>query len=131
MGHACTLTLTRGGLIRHINGIVAEATLSGVATDGWTPEGNLPTGLIHLVIVPALELLKQRRNQRSFEKVKVTQVLKEVLEEGLQDYVRKVTDIYQSGSPQSGTNAAGNKTQASAIIRYVDERGLVHYSNVE
>ena len=47
------------------------------------------------------------------------------------DYVRKVTDIYQSVSPQSGTNASGNKTQASAIIRYVDERGGVHYSNVE
>ena len=48
-----------------------------------------------------------------------------------QDYVRKVTDIYQSVSPQSGTNAAGNKPQASAIIRYVDEQGVVHYSNVE
>jgi len=47
------------------------------------------------------------------------------------DYVRKVTNIYQSVSPQSGTNAAGNKPQASAIIRYVDERGVVHYSNVE
>jgi len=48
-----------------------------------------------------------------------------------QDYVRKVTSIYQSVSPQSGTNAAGNKPQASAITHYVDERGVVHYSNVE
>jgi soluble lytic murein transglycosylase-like protein len=48
-----------------------------------------------------------------------------------QDYVRKVTNIYQSGSPQSGANLAGNKLQASPIIRYVDERGVVHYSNVE
>ena len=48
-----------------------------------------------------------------------------------QDYVRKVTNIYQSGSPQTGTNAAGNKPQASPIIRYVDERGVVHYTNVE
>jgi hypothetical protein len=47
------------------------------------------------------------------------------------DYVRKVTDIYESGSPPSGTNAAGNEPQASVIIRYVDERGVVHYSNVE
>jgi len=47
-----------------------------------------------------------------------------------QAYVRKVTDIYESGSP-SGTNAAGNKPQASAIIRFVDEQGVVHYSNVE
>jgi soluble lytic murein transglycosylase-like protein len=48
-----------------------------------------------------------------------------------QDYVRKVTSIYQSGPPLSGTNASGNKPQASPIIRYVDERGVVHYSNVE
>jgi soluble lytic murein transglycosylase-like protein len=48
-----------------------------------------------------------------------------------QDYVQKVTSIYQSASPQSGTNAAGNKPQASPIIRYVDEQGVVHYSNVE
>ena len=48
-----------------------------------------------------------------------------------QGYVRKVTNIYQSGSPQFGANAAGNKTQVSPIIRYVDERGVVHYTNVE
>jgi soluble lytic murein transglycosylase-like protein len=46
-------------------------------------------------------------------------------------YVRKVTDIYQSVSPQSGTSVAGNRPQASPIIRYVDEQGVVHYSNVE
>jgi hypothetical protein len=48
-----------------------------------------------------------------------------------QDYVRKVSNIYQSGPPLSGTNGAGNKPQASPIIRSVDERGVVHYSNVE
>jgi len=48
-----------------------------------------------------------------------------------QDYVRKVTDLYQSGSSQTGANAAGNKVQATPIIRFVDDRGLVHYSNVE
>ena len=39
------------------------------------------------------------------------------------DYVRKVTRIYQSSSP-TGAHAA-------PIVRYVDERGVVHYSNVE
>jgi soluble lytic murein transglycosylase-like protein len=48
------------------------------------------------------------------------------------DYVQKVTNIYQSGSPQSGANAAGKKPPAPPpIIRYVDEQGVVHYSNVE
>ena len=47
------------------------------------------------------------------------------------NYVRKVTNLYQSGSPLLGTSAAGNKPQASPIIRYVDQQGVVHYSNVE
>jgi hypothetical protein len=40
------------------------------------------------------------------------------------DYVRKVTHIYQSTSSQAGAHVA-------PIVRYVDERGVVHYSNVE
>jgi len=47
------------------------------------------------------------------------------------DYVQKVTNIYQSASSQSGTNDAGSKPQPPPITRYVDERGVVHYSNVE
>jgi len=43
-------------------------------------------------------------------------------------YVRKVTNLYQSGSPQSSANGAA---PASPIVRYVDERGVVHYTNVE
>ena len=41
------------------------------------------------------------------------------------NYVRKVTDIYQ------GPSQSGYKPQAPRIIRYVDERGVVHYTNVE
>jgi soluble lytic murein transglycosylase-like protein len=47
------------------------------------------------------------------------------------DYVQKVTDIYQSGSPQAGTDAATKKAQLSPIVRYVDEQGVVHYTNVD
>jgi len=39
------------------------------------------------------------------------------------NYVRRVTRIYQSSS-QAGAHAP-------PIVRYVDERGVVHYSNVE
>jgi len=42
------------------------------------------------------------------------------------DYVRRVTHIYESGA-----HAAGSKIQAPPIVRYVDERGVVHYTNVE
>jgi type VI secretion system secreted protein VgrG len=91
VGHGCTLTMSRAGLVRYVNGIVLDATFSGVALDAMTPEGNLPTGLIHLTVVPALELLKQRRNNRIFQPAKVTAVLKEVLEEALGDYGREVT----------------------------------------
>jgi len=48
-----------------------------------------------------------------------------------QDYVRKVTHIYQSASGQTGAQAAGYKAQVAPIVRFVDEQGVVHYSNVE
>ena len=47
------------------------------------------------------------------------------------DYVRKVTHIYKSASSPRGAQAAGYKPPAPPIVRYVDERGVVHYSNVE
>jgi len=40
-----------------------------------------------------------------------------------QNYVRKVTHVYQSAS-QAGAHVA-------PIVRYVDEQGVIHYSNVE
>jgi soluble lytic murein transglycosylase-like protein len=48
-----------------------------------------------------------------------------------QDYVRRVTGIYQSQPPLSGAKDTGSQPQAPPIFRYVDERGVVHYSNVE
>ena len=44
------------------------------------------------------------------------------------NYVQKVTDIYQLGS---GTDAAAKKPPPPPITRYVDEQGVVHYTNVE
>ena len=40
------------------------------------------------------------------------------------DYVRRVTRLYQSASSSGGAHTA-------PIVRYVDEQGVVHYSNVE
>jgi len=48
-----------------------------------------------------------------------------------QDYVQKVTNLYQSGSPPSGGHANGKKPPPPPITRYVDEQGVVHYTNVE
>jgi hypothetical protein len=48
-----------------------------------------------------------------------------------QAYVRKVTHIYQSTSGQTGAQAAGYKAPVAPIVRFVDEQGAVHYSNVE
>ncbi len=53
-----------------------------------------------------------------------------------QKYVRKVTEIYQPGSTAMGKTPISAKTVSqepptSSIVRYVDERGVVHYTNVE
>jgi len=94
VGESCTLTLMRGGpggLVRHINGLVAHASFHAVPLDLITPEGSLPTGVVDLTIVPALSALSQRRSNRIFQGMKVTEILEQVLREDLADYGRKVT----------------------------------------
>jgi len=49
------------------------------------------------------------------------------------DYVRKVTSIYQTGDTPSPASAKTTPKEPpkAPIIRYVDEHGVVHYTNVE
>jgi len=49
-----------------------------------------------------------------------------------QDYVQKVTSLYQSApAPLFGTDSGEKKPSLSPICRYVDQQGVVHYTNVE
>ena len=94
VGESCTLTVMRGGpgaLVRHINGVVVQATVDAVPLDVITPEGNLPSETVELVVKPALWALTLRSNNRIFQGKKAPAILKEVLEEGLMPYGRKVT----------------------------------------
>jgi len=94
VGEECTLTVMRGGpgaLVRHINGVVSQATIRAVPLDPITPDGNLPRGMVELVVMPVLWTLSQRSNNRVFQNKKAPDILKEVLDEGLKPYGRKVT----------------------------------------
>ena len=48
-----------------------------------------------------------------------------------QDYVRKVTSIYKTGDAAAPAKGAANQPPQVPITRYVDEYGVVHFSNVE
>jgi len=49
-----------------------------------------------------------------------------------QNYVRKVTNIYQSGDALMPAKTTPKEPpKAPPIVRYVDEYGVVHYTNVE
>jgi hypothetical protein len=48
-----------------------------------------------------------------------------------QNYVRKVTTIYQPGDTPTPAKTTPQEPPKSPIIRYVDEYGVVHYTNVE
>lgn len=48
-----------------------------------------------------------------------------------QGYVRKVAGFYQSDSAQSGAWATDKRLRQPSITRYMDEQGVVHYTNVE
>jgi len=48
-----------------------------------------------------------------------------------QNYVRKVTSIYQSGDAPMAVKATSKEPPKALITRYVDEYGIVHYTNVD
>jgi len=48
-----------------------------------------------------------------------------------QDYVRKVTSIYQTGDAPAPAKTTPKEPPKAPITRFVDEHGVVHYSNVE
>jgi len=46
------------------------------------------------------------------------------------EYVRKVTDIYRTGGPSDASRSGARESANPPIIRYVDEQGVVHFTNV-
>jgi hypothetical protein len=48
-----------------------------------------------------------------------------------QDYVRKVTSIYQTGDVPTPSKATAKEPPKASITRYVDQYGVVHFTNVE
>jgi soluble lytic murein transglycosylase-like protein len=48
-----------------------------------------------------------------------------------QDYVRKVTSIYQGGNTPPSAKTTPKELPKPPIDRYVDEYGVVHYTNVD
>ncbi len=48
-----------------------------------------------------------------------------------QNYVRKVTNIYQPGEAPAQAKTTPKEPPKAPIVRYVDEYGVVHYTNVE
>lgn len=133
VGEACTLTVMRGGpgaLVRHINGLVARATFHAVPLDLMTPEGTLPTGSVDLLVVPALWALGQRSNNRIFQSMKAPAILKEVLDEALRPYGRKVTlKTTDSKYPELEYCTQYDETDLDFVQRLMATHGIMSYFN--
>ena len=48
-----------------------------------------------------------------------------------QDYVRRVTNLYQPGDATAPAKSTSKEPPKVPITRYVDQNGVVHYTNVE
>jgi soluble lytic murein transglycosylase-like protein len=48
-----------------------------------------------------------------------------------ENYVRKVTSIYQTGDAPASSKTTTREPPKTPITRYVDENGVVHFTNVE
>lgn len=111
--------------------IPATAQRFGVANP-FDPQENLEGGVNYLKYLLkmfggdlALSLAAYNAGEHTVQRFGGVPAISET-----QDYVRKVTSIYQGVTPGS-PRMAFQEPPAAPIVRYVDQYGVVHFSNVE
>lgn len=112
--------------------IPATAHRFGVA-DPFDPKQNIEGGVNYLKYLMDLfggdinlSLAAYNAGEHTVQKSRGIPAIPET-----QDYVRKVTSIYQSGDPAAPGKLATIAPKGPPITRIVDEFGVVHFSNVD
>ena len=112
--------------------IPATAQRFGVA-DPFDPKQNLEGGVNYLKYLLGLfggdltlSLAAYNAGEHSVQRSGGIPAIPET-----QNYVRKVTNIYQPGDAAMPAKTTPKEPPKAPITRYVDEYGVVHYTNVE
>jgi soluble lytic murein transglycosylase-like protein len=112
--------------------IPATAQRFGVANP-FDPKQNLEGGVNYLKYLLALfggdlslSLAAYNAGEHSVQRSGGIPAIPET-----RDYVRKVTSIYQTGDAPPPAKTTPKEPPKAPIKRYVDQNGVVHYTNVE
>lgn len=112
--------------------IPATAQRFGVSNP-FDPKQNIEAGVKHLKYLLDLfggdlnlSLAAYNAGEHSVERSGGIPAIPET-----QNYVRKVTALYKTGDTQVRAKAMAGEPPKVAITRYIDENGVVHYTNVD
>lgn len=112
--------------------IPATAQRFGVENP-FDPKQNLEGGVSYLKYLMALfggdlslSLAAYNAGERTVQRSGGIPAISET-----RDYVRKVKSIYQTGDASAPVKATANTPLMTPITRYVDQYGVVHFTNVE
>ncbi|MCA9698936.1 MAG: type VI secretion system tip protein VgrG, partial [Myxococcales bacterium] len=116
LGHSVTVIVERGPVSRDFHGIVESVE------DGSTEDGH---SIAALEIVPALVALSHRRTSRIFQEMSVTDVLQQVLDEGLGPFERSVDMGFLTGTYAAQEYTVQFKeTDLDFVHRLMEEYGI-------
>jgi type VI secretion system secreted protein VgrG len=118
LGQHCALVMERGVVQHRVSGIVAHVSSGTTAADR--------VGAV-VTIRPALFGLGQRRDTRVFQHKSVPDVLREVLEAGLQPYERTVLLELQEAYPVREYCVQYDETDLAFVSRLMEEEGIAYF----
>ncbi|NVB36432.1 type VI secretion system tip protein VgrG [Pseudenhygromyxa sp. WMMC2535] len=116
LGHSVSVSVERGPITRDFFGVV-ERVEDGASSNGRT--------LATLEVVPALVALGHRRTSRIFQELSVTDILQQVLGEGLEPFERRVDMGYLSGDyPPQEYTVQYKESDLDFVHRLMEEQGI-------
>ena len=122
LGQPAKLTISRGSMMRQVAGIVSEVQ------EGSTHPEMVTT---NIVIVPAFEALRHRNNTKIFQDMTVSDILDEVLNEGLGAYDRSVDNRLSRTYPTCEYRVQYNESDFSFCNRLMEEEGIIFWFEVD
>ncbi|MFO7561801.1 MAG: type VI secretion system tip protein TssI/VgrG [Enhygromyxa sp.] len=116
LGRPVSVSIERGPLQREVHGIV-ESVEDGIAEQDHA--------ITTLEVVPALMALGHRRTSRIFQELSVTDILQQVLDEGLGPFERSVDMGYLTGDyPAQEYTVQYKETDLDFAHRLMEEHGI-------
>lgn len=118
LGDTCVLLIDRATMQRSVFGLIDQVIAVGISA------GRL---CLRVRVVPALMLLKQRLNTRSWQDRTVPEILKEVLESAFAGYERSVEFTLTQSYNKRDFCVQYRESDFEFVSRLMEEEGIAYY----